>query len=312
MTVFSFAGPSGSGSRRLPKGFCSLTHWRAARQLKNFSLFSFLLFVTTGIGFSQAAPPAPVSAVQLISPLRPVVTIVPGGSYQEALVLENSGDTGASVQISQVDYLPDLTETLYPEPGSLPRSNAPWITLSRSEVELKAGEQVTVPYQIRVPDDPALAGSYWSMILLEPSDAVNTRSTAEPGGVRTSVQTRFRYGVSVLTDLGSSGQSGLSFTEPVFVQPEQGNGYLLRVNLQNVGERVLEPEVWLELVDARGTRLGRIEGGEQRVFPGGAAQAQFSLGALPPGDYQALVIADAGGERVFGVRYTLNVAAPQP
>ena len=34
---------------------------------------------------------------------------------------------------------------------------------------------------------------------------------------------------------------------------------------------------------------------------------RFDLGAIPAGEYQALVVADAGGDQVFGAQYHLKL-----
>jgi hypothetical protein len=265
-----------------------------------------LLLVTAGLGAAQATPPAGAGSVQLASPLRKVVTVAPGGSYQGEIVLANTGGQAATVQVSQVDFLPTEEGVSYPESGSLPRSNARWLEVRRGDVQIPAGEQVVVPYSIKVPNDPSLAGSYWSMILLTPSDATSVQETQE-GEVQATVRTQFRYGVSVVTNLGDSGESGLSFENPQFVRPKEGAAAHLQVSLKNTGERLLNPEVQLELFDASGVQVDRLEAQADRIFPGGSVRRDFELGKLAPGAYTAVVIADAGGEAVFGTRYTLNV-----
>lgn len=255
---------------------------------------------------AQVASPADATSVQLASPLREVVTVAPGGSYKGEIVLVNGSNQATTVQVSQVDFMPTEEGVGYPEPGSLPRSNARWLEVSRGDVQIPAGAEVVVPYSIKVPNDPSLAGSYWSMILLTPSDAASVQETQE-GEVQATVRTQFRYGVSVVTNLGDSGESGLSFENPQFVRPEDGAAAHLQVSLKNTGERLLNPKVQLELFDAGGTQVDRFETQAERIFPGTSVRQDFDLGTLAPGEYTAVMIADAGGEAVFGTRYTLNV-----
>lgn len=65
--------------------------------------------------------------------------------------------------------------------------------------------------------------------------------------------------------------------------------------------------MYLELHDKSGTQVDRFGDQQRRLFPGTSVRQDFELGSLPPGEYTAVVIADAGGEDVFGTRYTLNV-----
>lgn len=144
------------------------------------------------------------------------------------------------------------------------------------------------------------------MILLTPSDAAGVQETQE-GEVQATIRTQFRYGVSVVTNLGDSGESRLSFENPQFVRLEDGATTHLQVSLQNTGGRLLNPEVQLELFDASGAQVDRLEAQAERIFPGTSVRQNFDLGDLAPGDYTAVVIVDTGGEDVFGARYTLNV-----
>lgn len=275
-------------------------------------LLATLLLTAVGVGAAQANPPAQAASpadttsVRLASPLRQVLSVAPGGSHQGEIVLVNGSDQATTVQVSQVDFLPTEEGSSYPEPGTLPRSNADWLEVVRRDVQIPAGEQVVVPYSIRVPNDSSLAGSYWSMILLTPSDAAAVQETQE-GEVQTTIRTQFRYGVSVVTNLGDSGESELSFKNPQFERPQDGAATHLQVSLQNTGERLLTPKVQLELFDAGGTQVNRLEAQVEWIFPGTSVRQDFDLGNLAPGEYSAVVIADAGGEDVFGTRYTLNV-----
>lgn len=117
-------------------------------------------------------------AIQLNSPLRPVFETAPGSRHEGEIILRNTGTAPVTVRVSHVDYLPGPDGSRYPEAGTLPRSNAAWLSIGPSVVEVAAGQRVAIPYRIEVPADPRLAGSYWSMFLLEPDDASATATTA--------------------------------------------------------------------------------------------------------------------------------------
>lgn len=290
---------------------CGRRHASLSRKTPSI-LVAILLLVSVGVGAAQTSPPVQTSpppdttSVSLGSPLREVLNVAPGGNRQGEIVLVNGSDQAVTVQVSQVDFLPGETGVEYPEPGSLPRSNAAWLEVTPGDVRIPAGQQLTVPYSVRVPNDPSLAGSYWSMIMLTPSDAADVQQTQE-GEVRTSVRTQFRYGVSVVTTLGDSGESQLSFENPQFERAQGEAETHLQVSLQNGGERLLSPALRLELYDQAGAQVNSFEAQAERIFPGASVRQAFDLGALTPGEYTAVVIADAGGEDVFGTRYSLNV-----
>ncbi len=111
----------------------------------------------------------------------------------------------------------------------------------------------------------------------------------------------------MVTTLGDSGESQLSFENPHFERPQDGAAAQLQVSLRNTGERLLQPEAQLELYDQSGAQVSRLDARVDRIFPDTSVRQTFDLGTLAPGDYTAVVIVDAGGEDVFGTRYTLNV-----
>lgn len=121
-----------------------------------------------------------------------------------------------------------------------------------------------------------------------------------------SIRQVVRYGVQVLTELGSAGRRSIGFQNPALAQRAPGQ-FGLQVDLLNDGERYLRPAVYAEVYDAAGAQVGRVEGAQGRLYPGTSARQQFTLPTLPAGDYQVVVVADGGEGSVFGVRYALNV-----
>jgi len=65
--------------------------------------------------------------------------------------------------------------------------------------------------------------------------------------------------------------------------------------------------VYLEIFDASGKSRGRIEGSKYRMYPGTCVQHEIKIPSLPPGDYTALVVVDAGGDQAFGAQYTIKL-----
>lgn len=81
-----------------------------------------------------------------------------------------------------------------------------------------------------------------------------------------SITSRFRYGVSVLTNV-AGGERQLGFADPQFGRRPEG-GASFQVNVANDGEVVLTPAVTLDLMDASGRSVGRFEAQPQRWRPG--------------------------------------------
>ena len=81
----------------------------------------------------------------------------------------------------------------------------------------------------------------------------------------------------------------------------------LEVDLENIGERWLRPYLWAELYDGEGRFVGKFEACKHRIYPGTSARYRVDLSEVPKGDYKALVIADCGGDFIFGANYNLKL-----
>jgi len=221
-----------------------------------------------------------------------------GAVITDELELRNPGDTDAQVHIYLTDYAFSADGTSeYPEPGTLDRSNTEWMSLNTAPVVVPARGSVQLPYSIEVPDD-ADAGSFWSVIMVE---QVQPAPEAGDGLTLTTV---VRYGVQVVTTL-SGAPAELSFVNPAFTSVDGTSQ--LTVDIENTGLVSLRAGHYVDLFDSAGEALGRFEGAFRRIHPGTSVRQSFELGSLAAGSYVAVVVADAGGENVFGAQYNLNV-----
>ena len=259
------------------------------------------------------ASPAPVRAqpqVGVVGDLIRAYTVRPGQTVEGLVLLAGSSAEPQEVRLYLQDYGPDgQGRSLYTEPGRLPRSNAGWIHLGQDRVVVAPGQQLAVPYTIQVPSDASLAGTYWSVLMVEPVHADALPLPAAPGGTpQVVIREVWRYALHIVTDVGSTGQTHLLFARPRLVE-EQGHLVLL-VDLVNDGQRWLRPKVWLEVYDHRGALAARVEGPPMRLYPGEAGRQRLDLGSIGPGSYQALLVADNGDHHVFAARYTFSVGSP--
>lgn len=274
-------------------------------------LVGVVLLVLFGLLAGEAA-----AQVTVVSPLAQHFDVVPGESYAGFIRLANRGGEPAAVAIYQTDYRFDAEgRSYYEAPGTLPRSNAPWIAVGRSQVTVPPGKEVEVLYRIAVPSEEEMSGTYWSMIMVEPllpgdPEAPVAEGEAEPGQVALGVRQRLRYGVQVVTETGGSAEARLEFTNPSLLYREDDRGYTFQVDLENSGERLLVPRVWLELYDLRGEQIDRVEAESRRIYPGTTVRIRIDLGSLADRRYQALLVADNLDAVVFAARYTIELEAP--
>lgn len=230
----------------------------------------------------------------------------PGERYRGAIVLRNAGATPAEAKLYQTDYsfAADGSNDFGP-PGRLPRSNAKWVGLSQNLVTVPPGSTVRVDYEIKVPADKGLSGTYWSMIMVEPIAATSRESSADLAEGTTALTQVIRYGVQLVSHLGRGGQAGLSFTNPRLVTEDAKR--LFAVDVENTGQQWLRPGLSLELYSQTGNPIGKFQGNAQRLYPGTAARFLVDIGEVPKGKYLGLVVADGTGDNLFGANVELEV-----
>lgn len=232
--------------------------------------------------------------------------VSPGDKAGGVIILQGE-DSAETVRIYQTDYLFYADgKNEFGKPGSVSRSNASWITYSPNQLVVPAGGRAEVPYQISVPNDKNLRGTYWSVIMIElvPKGALEVPG-AKKGEVAVGIRIASRYAVQVITSIGDTGKKALEFVDKKL--EAKGGKTCLVLDVKNTGEQWLVPEVYVDLFGKSGL-LGRYPGGKLRIFPGCSVRYTVDLGTLKPGKYNAMVIADAGEEKVFGARYTLEVS----
>lgn len=259
-----------------------------------------------------AAIPSPLAAqISVRSQLSHDETVVPGESYAGIILVRNDTDKPQQAKVYQTDYLFYSDGTNYfGEPGQLDRSNAGWIELAASSMMVPPRGSVEISYRVNVPESingTSPSGSYWSVIMVEgvpeasPENVANERPDNSLGVIQVT-----RYGVQVASHLENSSRPVLTITESQLTRAENEEA-TLSLAVQNEGDGLVRPDVWIELYGADGTAIGRMDGVTNRLYPGTSVKQRINLGKLDPGSYRALVIMDAGDEDVFGAEYTLNI-----
>ena len=249
---------------------------------------------------------APLGAqIAINGPMTYEHEVEPGRSYTGSIEVQNPTDVRRTIKAYQTDYFFYADgSVLYDEPGKLQRSNARWITFTPQEVTIPPKEAVTIRYVVQTPSDSAMKGTYWSILMVEPIPESSPESiTGDPTRTTVGVRQVLRYGIQIVTHAGTSGTRELRFSQ--FQLVAENGRRLLVVDLENAGERWLRPGLWVELYDAAGTYVGKFEGGAQRLYPGTSARFRAELVGVQDATYKALVVADCGGDDVFGANVSL-------
>jgi len=268
-----------------------------------------LMLLTT---FLLLAAARPVQAgVAVVGGLSREKVVELGKTYKGVIFIANPTDEPEQVKVYQTDYLFFSDgRTLYGEAGKAPLSNAAWISFSPSRLTIPAKESLAVDYAIKVPADETLTGTYWSVLMVEAiAESSPEIVQADKQQVGVGIRNVIRYAVQMITTVGDTGASQLRFPETRLLR-ENGRR-ILQVDIENTGRKWLRPFVWMELYDREGRFVGRFEGRRKRTFPGTSVREKIDLKGVPEGTYKALLVADGGGEAVFGVTHTLELKKAQ-
>lgn len=230
-----------------------------------------------------------------------------GETYQGVITIKNQGDTPQELKIYQSDYRFTCEGvTSYGNPGEDPRSNAGWIAFSPGRFSVPPQERATLNYTVIVPDDEALLGTYWSMLMIEciPESSPEASGAQKERNFSLGITQVMRYAVQMITHLGETGEKKIRFLQTKILK--DGSSRILQVDMENIGERLLRPRLWCELYHEDGTSPGRFQGEQYRIFPNTSKRFTIDISSVSTGSYQALVVADCGENDLFGAMYTLK------
>ncbi|MFH1313920.1 MAG: hypothetical protein ABIJ00_11945 [Candidatus Eisenbacteria bacterium] len=259
------------------------------------------------VGLVLISPWAVTAGLSVNESLTHEYSVSPGTSYTGSITLKNTGDRPEMARVYQTDYMfySDGTH-VYGEPGGDPRSNADWVAFGPREVSTLPGAKGIIGYTIEVPPDSTLSGTYWSLLMIEEvPDASGAADGPQTQDVSMGITQVFRYGVQIVTHVGESGERNLEFLDTRLLS--DGDIRTLRIDLENKGQRWLRPVLWTEVYNMEGQHVGRFEGGTLRIYPGTSVRYEVDLSELAKAHYNAVVVADCGGDNVFGAKYTLRV-----
>jgi len=241
-----------------------------------------------------------IASIEVLGSLKYVHNGKPGDIIKGEIKIQNNDSTDQEVKVYQTDLLYNLQEnTFYDEPGSHKRSNASWIQFSPKSVILKAKEIRIIQYEITIPKNDTLKGTYWSVLMVEGVVPIDPNQKGE-----LNIRTVTRYAIQVVTDINDKGKGLLKFMEPTLVT--EGTKLYLAIDLVNNGDHYIAPEVSIELFDDKGTSVKVISAPKKGIYPTTSTRFRIDLEGLPGNKtYKAMIVAAGLDSDVFGLEYTL-------
>jgi len=269
--------------------------------------YAWLITLLCGLCLLAQPQIAVAGGLNVLDGLTRSVSINRGEKSEGVITLQNSQNEPQEVKVFLTDYQRFANGVSdYSDAGNSPRSNAAWITFTPHQCTVPAKATVTIYYTIQIPQASELAGTYWSVLMVEPIAKGSLEPpTAEKDKVKLGINTIMRYAVQMITNIGETGKRSIKFSKRQLVVQDKQRFY--QIDIDNTGEHVLTPTLWLELYTTDGASLGRFTGNRWRIYPSGSAHFQIDLSTIPAGVYNGLLVADNGDEYIFGTQVKLEV-----
>jgi len=240
------------------------------------------------------------ASIEVLGSLKHVHNGKPGDIIKGEIKIQNNDNTDQEIRVYQTDLLYNLQDnTFYDEPGSHKRSNAPWIQFSPKSVILKPKEVRVIQYEITLPQNDTLKGTYWSVLMIEGVVPIDPNQKGD-----LSIRTVTRYAIQVVSEIADKGKGSLKFLEPTLIT--EGKNLFLAIDLVNNGDHYISPEVSIELFDEKGTSIKVITVPKKGLYPSTSTRFRIDLAGIPGNNtYKAMIVAAGQDNDVFGLEYTL-------
>lgn len=263
--------------------------------------YNFCRKLVTSLLLFLFATPFLFGSIVVLNGLTHEKTALPGESFRGTIEIQNTAESSKSVKVYLRDYLFNYNgESRHDEPGTVARSNSGWITYNPELLTLAGGEKASIEFEVKVPEQDSLKGTYWSVIMVE---GIVPPDTTRKTGV--TINTAIRYAVQVVTHIGNTGTSDLQFLG--LEMNKEDNNSILNVLIENTGERQLKPKLALELFDENGNSAGIFNAESRKTFPGTSVRMMLNLEGIKPGKYTGVLVADCSDDNVFGTNISLEL-----
>lgn len=218
--------------------------------------------------------------------------------------IENTDNVPQNVKIFLQDfsYLSDGS-IKYGEPNTNEKTNADWIKINTNLITLKAKEKTEIQYEIRVPNKILQAGSYWSVIIVEPIEDIKPIENKD--GV--NITSIIRYAIQIITDYDAENSKPNLKFETIKIDKEEGK-QILKIGIKNTGTIYCKPTATIELYNRKtGEKAGVFSSQAMGLLPTTSKSFYIDISKMPPDQYNAVIISTDENENAFAINVELEV-----
>jgi len=243
--------------------------------------------------------------------------VSPGDRFGGTIPVSNNSEDPVTVRIFAGDWVrvPGEADYIATEgPSDEPRSLLSWMTFSPDSMTLQPWERREITFEVNVPDDNSLEGSYWALIYVQGMPPLGEDMESIGGGEEAGIgiRTVFRYVIRVIATIQDTEVRSATFSS--FRLDPMEDGFKAIARFQNDSNIYLKPTVWMELRNPAGETVYTEEHIAITVLPDSAREFQFELTSLPleSGDYLIMIIADYGVMDLVAARGRVSLTLTPP
>lgn len=239
----------------------------------------------------------------LKSNITNIIRGTPGEVIPMKLTLGNELDDNQKYTLTLVDYSFNAQgENFFPAPGTQARSSGKWIEFTNDQVIIPPRQDLDIFYTIRIPNDPSLKGSYWSVILIEPERIIAGKPASEKNEMQINIKIRYAY--QIVVNIGAGIAKLKVLDKKVVFENEKKK---LNLDIANNGEIFLNPKLLLKIFDQKGVEIKKLESAEQKIYPDTSIRYILDVNDVPSKKYTAIMLLDNRDENLFGDRFEITV-----
>lgn len=255
----------------------------------------FLLFITTFSFFSFAK-------IMVVNGLTHVHELETGVLASGKITLKNVGNSDERFIVYKNDLMTDCSNNSNFAPANThPRSLAKWVKTNVDERVLRAGEEYELLYEIQIPNDSSLRGSYWCVFMVEGDTPIG-----EEKKMGVTISSKARYAIQVVGNVGQNeNQPLLNFDNIDFKSPSD-SVKIVKVKVKNDGKASVRTKLILDIVNGNGEKLATTESAFRRIYPNACAEYELMIKNLPKGKYEGLLMADYGQD-LFATNVDIDI-----
>ena len=252
---------------------------------------NFFQFLMAGlmVGFSSPLFGQSIS----MSPTRLFFTGNPGEKVTEIVTLHNSSDKDYVFNINYKDWLREEDgNKVYKNAGTLPSSNAPWISTPENSVTIPGGTTKEVLVTMQIPAKASKSSVTNSMLFFTQLPRQDDQAKVQNG---IGIITLFEVGLHIYyTPIGNTVKS-LEITNIAEDSAKSDAAKKVLVSITNDGNVINDATVEFELTNTENGQEIKLPANSISILPGTHQVVQFTLPDNITGKYLGVAIIKMAG-----------------